>query len=331
MKMRMNLLCLVNRDVSQLTIDSPNQRQEAQLILQIMSFRYIETFHKLTTVPSMGELRSVPEQVHSIFMSSINTPTAELFPDTKTQEHSYYILGFLGHQSAKQAKRRAKSSAMSKLLASFASSHFIQQNHEAYSALLADESIPSGLVQRRVAFGGLKFATRKCWEVFAIIDFVYSRLATPENFILFGGTLSGDICNAVVHNRDMQKMFFGLLSNDYSSDDEEQRVEVFRYIMRVFCRVRGKDVSRKYNNSRFTGNQVTFRPSIGAQVGKKRKINNKKNSTTELEEDIDCREHNAILAELDELDADDDPENEVSRKITTSLDEDSDNESDNED
>ena len=58
MKMRMNLLCLVNRDVSQLTIDSPNQRQEAQLILQIMSFRYIETFHKLTAVPSMGELRS---------------------------------------------------------------------------------------------------------------------------------------------------------------------------------------------------------------------------------------------------------------------------------
>ena len=146
MKMRMNLLCLVNRDVSQLTIDSLDQRQEAQLILQIMSFHYIETFHKLTTVPSMGELRSVPEQVHSIFMSSINTPTAELFPDTKTQEHSYYILGFLGHQSAKQAKRRAKSSAMSKLLASFASSHFIQQNHEAYSALLADESIPSGSV-----------------------------------------------------------------------------------------------------------------------------------------------------------------------------------------
>eukprot|EP00956_Cyclotella_meneghiniana_P039286 scaffold168647_cov53-Cyclotella_meneghiniana.AAC.1 len=129
-----------------------------------------------------------------------------------------------------------------------------------------------------MALGGLKFATMECWNAFARIESIYSSLVTPENFLLMGGRLSGDICTAIVNNSDMQNIFFPLLCSDYKpttndkdstqskvlADKKDAMVECFGYVMRVFHRVRGKDVSRRYNSSSFKGNQVQFRAGIGA-------------------------------------------------------------------
>jgi hypothetical protein len=191
-----------------------------------------------------------------------------------------------------------------------------------------------------MAFGGLKFASKQSWAIFAKIDGMYSLLATPENFVFVGGTLSGDICNAIVENPTMQQLFYGLLHQDYNPGSrvidsalKDALADSFAYVMKVFSRVRGKDVSRKFNSNRFSGNQVNFRSGIGATTGKKKKKRTRGNTrsagidtttsveeaneATAEEEEVELNEHESLLAELDELDDEEDPDNEVTRKIMT--------------
>jgi hypothetical protein len=338
-------MLLIDNKVAELDLSSiiadEKERREASVILHVMSFRFLESFHKLTTVPSLGAVHSVSDQVQQMMAKFANMSIDEIFPDRTTQEHSYYILGFIGHQAAKQADRRSKRGMVFKLLTHFSSTHFVTKaNVEEYTTIVADGAIPTGLVERRMAFGGLKFASKQSWAIFAKIDGMYSLLATPENFVFVGGTLSGDICNAIVENPTMQQLFYGLLHQDYNPGSrvidsalKDALADSFAYVMKVFSRVRGKDVSRKFNSNRFSGNQVNFRSGIGATTGKKKKKRTRGNTrsagidtttsveeaneATAEEEEVELNEHESLLAELDELDDEEDPDNEVTRKIMT--------------
>jgi hypothetical protein len=134
-----------------------------------------------------------------------------------------------------------------KLLTHFSSTHFVTKaNVEEYTTIVADGAIPTGLVERSMAFGGLKFASKQSWAIFAKIDGMYS-LATPENFVFVGGTLSGDICNAIVQNPTMQQLFYVLLHQDYNPGSrvidsalKDVLADSFAYVMKVFSCVRGK-------------------------------------------------------------------------------------------
>lgn len=248
----------------------------ASCLLQAMRIRFIESFHKLITPISSAAACTVTQQVREWAIKSLELPTEQLFPCKTTQEHIYYIVGFFGHQAAKEAKRRKKDSLVAKFLTHFASAHFHRQSDEAYREIEANGVTPIGMVKKRVALGGLKFASVKCWSVFAKIEYIYANLVTPANFIFVGGTLSGDICKSIVQNSDMQHLFFSLLDSDYnpsnvSEASKDAFITCFGYVMRVFGRVRGKDVARRYNSGTFKGNQITFRARIGALAGKKRK------------------------------------------------------------
>jgi hypothetical protein len=231
-------MLLIDNKVAELDLTSiiadEKEHREASVILHVMSFRFLESFHKLTTVPSLGAVHSVPDQVQQMMAKFANISIDEIFPDLTTQEHSYYIWGFIRHQAAKQADRRSKRGMVFKLLTHFS------------STIVADGAIPTGLVERRMAFGGLKFASKQSWAIFAKIDGMYS-LATPENFVFVGGTLSGDICNAIVQNPTMQQLFYVLLHQDYNPGSrvidsalKDVLADSFAYVMKVFSCVRGK-------------------------------------------------------------------------------------------
>eukprot|EP00956_Cyclotella_meneghiniana_P019551 scaffold33576_cov54-Cyclotella_meneghiniana.AAC.1 len=190
-------------------------KDEASLLLHVMRMRFVESFHKLVSPLSAAPVHSISQQVNQKAREILDKSSSELFPNKLLQEHVYYIVGFFGNQSAKEARRRKKGSMTANLLAYFASANFVTCNHEAYDELIANDLIPSGMVQRRMALGGLKFATMECWNAFARIESIYSSLVTPENFLLMGGRLSGDICSAIVNNSDMQNIFFPLLCSDY--------------------------------------------------------------------------------------------------------------------
>ena len=318
-------------------------RDEATLLLCVMRMRFVESFHKLISPLSAAPVHSISQQVNQKAKEILDKSSTDLFPNKLLREHVYYIVGFFGNQSAKEARRRKKGSMIAKLLAYFASANFVTCDHESYGELIANDSIPSGMVQRRMKLGGLKFATMECWDAFARIESIYSSLVTPGNFLLMGGRLSGDICTAIVNNFDMQNIFFPLLCSDYKpitneesidasrvkelADQNDAMIDCFRYIMRVFHRVRGKDVSRRYNSSAFKGNQVQFRASIGAMSGNKGKKSKKKHannsSTTHVtatanssQEEDDNVLHGSIVDELTSFDNEQDTEDN-SRKIAT--------------
>ena len=48
----------------------------------------------------------------------------------------------------------------------------------------------------------------------ALIDFVYSTLATPDDFIWRGEKLLREICDGMLGNVDMQKLFHSICGGD---------------------------------------------------------------------------------------------------------------------
>ena len=297
---------------------------EASVILQIICCRFVEAYHKLITTSSSTPILPIADQVKALTVSFTNKSPDQLLPLLTTREHSYYIIGFLGGQSSKEASRRKKGSKISECLTYFSSTHFITRGDDEFEGIIADESIPTGLVERRMAFGGLRCPSRQCWNVFAKIESMYSTLVCPENFLYVGGTLSRVVCQSIVNNETMQQSFFSLLSQssgdvrDIDGPVLEAYMASFRYVMKVFSRVRGGDVSRKINSTTFRGNQVQFRAGIGSQAGKKKR---KKKQHKPVTTDKDG--HDAILSELNEMNNESEAD-EVTRKITTINDNDSD-------
>ena len=66
------------------------------------------------------------------------------------------------------------------------------------------------MIDVRLAFNGLRYSDELCWQVFAIIKFIYSTLAIPDNFIWRGGKLLHEICDGMLCNVDMQRLFHSL-------------------------------------------------------------------------------------------------------------------------
>ena len=83
----------------------------------------------------------------------------------RVSKNVYYITGFLGNQAAKAAKSHVKGSSVKICMTYIASSKFPTRSNGHESELLnliADNDIPTEMVQKRESFGGLHYVDGEC-------------------------------------------------------------------------------------------------------------------------------------------------------------------------
>lgn len=317
-------------------------RVETSVMLQCINYEYVEVFQDLISHPlSKGEKFSIVEQVQQKVEHASNPSVRinDLFPDPKNMKSSYYLTGFLGRQAEKEAGRRAKGSGVGICMAKIAADRFLVPNASAAAKLkieelLKDDDVPTEMVQSRLAFGGLHFPDKKCWEFFAIVEYIYSHLATTDNFLCRGGLLLCEICEAILHNNNMQWRFASLCGYDSDKETSEFNLDdttkVFEYFLRVFGRVRAKDVALKYNSASYKKGKhtVALRAELAAKIGTSKKKSKKaapvdepdpSNDTEPEVTATDAKEaHDALLTELKEFDRET-AEDSNTKKICTTV------------
>lgn len=293
---------------------SDSDCRKASLLLQLLCRKFIDTFHEMIVYPSRGDNLTITEAVQSQVEIALREGTTALFPKPNTKNNAYYIIGFLGHQAEKEAKRRAKDSGVKAYLTYIAHNRFLvrrrgEKDIGVINVLVADIEMPTEMVEKRETLGGLHYADRICWEFFAIIEHIYSTLATPKNFLRRGGKLLREICDAILSNNELSKRFATLCGhNDKSTFTMDDSTICFEYFLKVFGRVRGKDVALKYNSAVYDRkNTVALRAKLAALSGqnKKAKPAAKKQKTSDAKGDEAISEedhHRAIVEDLDRMD-----------------------------
>jgi hypothetical protein len=323
-------------DVRQSMTDK--DRRTLSLALQLICTKFIDTFHELISYPSQGERLTIAEEVEKKVQLATQGGTTALFPEAKTMNNAYYIIGFLGHQAEKQAKRRAKDSGVQKCLTFIANNRFFVRNRSGseqvneIKKLVADQEMPTKLVEEREALGGLHYADRICWEFFSIIEYIYSTLTTPDNFLWRGGKLLREICEAISHNNELVKRFAMLCDHDEKSEFTiDDTTTCFEYFLKVFGRVRAKDVALKYNSAVYKKkNTVALRAQLAALSGQNKKSKNKKSKPAAKKQKTgdggqsnstisDKQHHKAIMEDLDKMNEEIANDDNTSKKVSSEV------------
>ena len=251
----------------------------------------------------------------------------ELFEDKTVAQHVYYIIGFLCNAGAKEAARRSGDSAIGECIKSL-DRHFALGREDAKLIDIKTE-LPDGvtdLVDRRCSMGGLKYPNLQLYTVFAVIEKVYSSLATPVNFTLFGGMLLVYILDGMLKNEVLTSLFAELF--DGTSFTEDTIETTMKYYVKVFGNVRAKDLCYRMNsNITKAGATVGVRQTLAAmkggtggtktkQQGRKKKRRKKQPTAEEnkkkkeeekaVEEEVEKQQHNASQQSAAAMDIDDD-------------------------
>ena len=305
-----------------------SKHREMALLLHIIGSKFIELFQKLITPPGGKKRVPINEQIEAVVLEVKDTSVGELFKDKTVAQHVYYIIGFLCNAGAKEAARRSGDSAIGECIKSL-DRHFALGREDAKLIDIKTE-LPDGvtdLVDRRCSMGGLKYPNLQLYTVFAVIEKVYSSLATPVNFTLFGGMLLVYILDGMLKNEVLTSLFAELF--DGTSFTEDTIETTMKYYVKVFGNVRAKDLCYRMNsNITKAGATVGVRQTLAAmkggtggtktkQQGRKKK-RKKKQSTTEenkkkkkeeeeaVEEEVEKQQHNASQQSAAAMDIDDD-------------------------
>ena len=304
-----------------------SKHREMALLLHIIGSKFIELFQKLITPPGGKKRVPINEQIEAVVLEVKDTSVGGLFKDKTVAQHVYYIIGFLCNAGAKEAARRSGDSAIGECIKSL-DRHFALGREDAKLIDIKTE-LPDGvtdLVDRRCSMGGLKYPNLQLYTVFAVIEKVYSSLATPVNFTLFGGMLLVYILDGMLKNEVLTSLFAELF--DGTSFTEDTIETTMKYYVKVFGNVRAKDLCYRMNsNITKAGATVGVRQTLAAmkggtggtktkQQGRKKK-RKKKQSTTEenkkkkkeekaVEEEVEKQQHNASQQSAAAMDIDDD-------------------------
>ena len=202
---------------------------------------YIDKFQSLIAHSSSGEKKSIKEQVEKQISYATREDTRHLFSDAKVRKIVYYIISFLGNQAKKEASRRAKDSGgVSKCLCFLSQHCYLVRNRsdsesKQIDMLIGDEDVPTDMISKREAFGGLHYLTKSCWQLFAKADSVYSRVATSENFVLFGDRLLAEIYDVLSRNDTLRSQFACLCElKDHSGFSMDDISACLCFFLRVF-------------------------------------------------------------------------------------------------
>ena len=83
------------------------KRREASLILHLLGFEFLRTFHSLIK-SSWGETKSIPDQIAEVARKNLEFPSSDFFSDKIVAEHVYYIIGFLCNAGLKDFQSNLK-------------------------------------------------------------------------------------------------------------------------------------------------------------------------------------------------------------------------------
>ena len=95
---------------SSIDVTDPLIRANLSLLLQITCIEYTEIFQKRIDYSSGGDSLTVKEQADQVVDRAFSSTPLELFPRPVVMDNVYYIVGFLGGQAKKHAKRMAEES-----------------------------------------------------------------------------------------------------------------------------------------------------------------------------------------------------------------------------
>ena len=154
------------------------------------------------------------------------------------------------------------------------------KNHEdIIKELIADEEVHTVMVEHRERLGGLHYADKQCWEFFVVIEYAYATIATSENYVCRGGELLGELSRAIINSIELHRGFSTLC--DYTEKSEfsfDDTTISFHFFLKVFGRVRVKDIAMEYNSAVYKGTNTTaLRAGLVVISGQKRKNNDKVN------------------------------------------------------
>jgi flagellar biosynthesis GTPase FlhF len=240
---------------------------EMRHLLPLIGIMFIKWFQKLITPPRGKERVPIQQQIENEVELAINQDVTQYF-DKTTAQHVYYIIGFFCNAGAKEAERRTKDNDVGACIKAINEHFAVASEEEAVTEIKS--KLPEGLtllVDSRCSFGGLKYPDLTLYTVFAVIEKVYSTIATPINFTMFGGTLLSQILDGVLHNNTVVKLFTDLFTpNDKFSSDTIS--STLQYYLKVFGNVRAKDLCYRYNSNLHKSATVGLRPSLAGGVGR---------------------------------------------------------------
>ena len=232
-----------------------------QSLLVLIGHEFIKWIQRLITSAAGEERTPIPQQIDQVVSEAISMPVEDLF-SRGVGKHVYYIIGFLCAAGTKEAKRRTKRNDVGKCVGSL-SDHFAFGREEEKVRMLKSE-LPSGLavrVDERDSLGGLKYPDVKLYTVFAVIEKVYSKLATPTNFMMFGGQLMTRICAGILNNETLIALFSDLFDTHFS---EDTIFTAMQYYIGVFGNLRSKDLCYRFNSNLLNSASVGLRQSLAA-------------------------------------------------------------------
>ena len=239
---------------------SEEKKLESKRMLHLLGFHFLTEYPKLVKSSWGANILSIHEQIDAEVNIAVELAVGQLFgDDERLAEHAYYVVGFLCHAGIQEKDRRTKENDLGKCI-ELACSHFLAADDSNLKDL--QDKLPTGLVDRRIASGGLKYPNEGFYRLFGIVERVYSRVVTTDNFMARGGILLAEIRDTIAQNKTLLDLFTQLLGEGEFS----LAPEAFAYFIKVFCNLRGKDVALKYNSNLNASNTVGLRQTLAGGI-----------------------------------------------------------------
>jgi len=224
------------------TSKTEKQRLAASRTMMLIGLHYLHEFSKLIKSSWGDDILSIHEQIDAELKSAFELGTGELFgDDTRLAEHAYYVVGFLNHAGMKEKERRTDKNDVGACIER-ACRHYLSADDPKLDELRT--TMPTGLVDRRIANGGLKYPDESFYRVFGSMERAYAKIVTPDNFMARGGLLLDEIRDALERNEQLIAQFTLLLDGAQFTD--EAIIKALAYFIKVFSHLRAKDVALKW-------------------------------------------------------------------------------------
>jgi hypothetical protein len=199
-----------------------------------------------------------------------------MFKTKRMEETLYYITGWLIHSISKGACGRKKDTRdVLKMISTNA------KMSDKNKALL--ENLPTKKVEHVENFGGLKYANRKFFDLVTRIEYVFVNILTAESLLMIGSGLILKTYKELIECYELQSMIKSFLQREVDTD---QIFFATEFIVKTYCRMRGKDFARKMMSCSSKSTKMPRRQKLAttvdsngdrSQKNRKRKRKNKSN------------------------------------------------------
>ena len=201
-----------------------------------------------------GGGKKVQSIVKNAFSIGIDKIREENDMRNSGQETLYYVTGWLLHAALKAAKQREKEIREQLLV-------LVENASLAKDIAVGNDNLPTNKVEGVEQFGGLKYANVSFYNFVMRLEYVFNKTLTSELLMMNGACLIDLVYVTLNHDENLLQMM-GQFCEDKVGN--EVLAAVTKYITRAYCRMRGKDFSRKLMSRDTHSLKQTRRPTLAA-------------------------------------------------------------------